>query len=180
MKTYLKALFPSAIALVFLISACDFAPSPTAQPTPNLQPTIDVDALVAQKLAEEKKEAEIAAEVERVMSSILNVALVPTPTIPAPTPIPAAVATPTPTPWPMAMATPWPTSTATPLPLPTAAPPTPRPTPRPTATPVSRWAEIQRDYRDGRITYDQAVEKAIDAGLSRPQARIALAQIRIP
>lgn len=77
-KSHLKALFPSAIALLFLLSACDFASSPTAEPTPNSQPTID--ALVAQKLAAEKKQAEIAAELERMKSEILNVALPPTPT----------------------------------------------------------------------------------------------------
>ena len=115
--------------------------------------------------------------------------------IPPPTPIPAAVATavptplavatPTPTPWPTTEATLWPTATATPLPLPTAAPTitsrptsTPVPTLIPTPTMAERWAQVQRDYRDGLINYDQAVEQAIDAGMSRPQARIAVAQIQ--
>ena len=98
-------------------------------------------------------------------------------------PTPLAVATPTPTPWPTATATPLPvpTPTATPLPVPTAVPtPTSRPTSTPVPTKIFRWAQIQRDYRDGRITYDQAVEQAIDAGMSESQARVALAQIRIP
>ncbi len=97
-------------------------------------------------------------------------------------PTPLAVATPTPTPW-LPATTPLllPTATTTPLPLPTAtAIPTLRPTRTPVATQISRWAQIQRDYRDRRITYDQAVEQAIEAGMSRPQARVALAQIRIP
>ena len=57
MKSYL---FPSAaIALVFLLlSACDFAPFRAAAPTPNFLPTID--ALVAQKLAEERKIIKVA------------------------------------------------------------------------------------------------------------------------
>ena len=99
------------------------------------------------------------------------------------TPTPLAVATPTPTPWPIAFATPLPlpTATATPLSIPTAAPTrTFRPISTPVPTKVSRWTQIQRDYKDKRITYDQAVEQAIDAGISRPHARIALSQIRIP
>ncbi len=102
-------------------------------------------------------------------------------------PTPWPTATPTPTPWPAATATslPLPTNTATPLPVPAAAPTAaPTPTSRPTSTPVptkiSRWAQIQRDYRDGRITYEQAVEQAIEAGMSESQARVGLAQIRIP
>ena len=90
--------------------------------------------------------------------------------------------TPTPTPWPIDFAT-HPPSTATAIPLPVLTP-VPTPTYRPASTHVpttiSRWTQIQRDYRDRRITYDQAVEQAIDAGMSRPQARIALAQIRVP
>ena len=92
-----------------------------------------------------------------------------------------SVGTPTPTPWSIPIATPWLTATATILP-PSAY--TPIPTLRPTRTPVSTtsksWAQVQRDYRDRRITYDQAVEQAIDTGMSRPQARIAVAQIRHP
>ena len=105
-----------------------------------------------------------------------------TPTeIPAPTPTLAALATPTPTPWPLSRATPLPAATATPSPVVNAAPtPTSRPTSTPVPTKTSRWIQIQRDYRDRRITYDQAVELAIETGMSRPQARIALAQIRIP
>ena len=102
--------------------------------------------------------------------------------IPTPTPIPATVATAVPT-TPLAVATPtptpWPTTEATPLPVPTATPaPTTVPTLTPTPTMAERWTQVQRDYRDGLITYDQAVEQAIDAGMSRPQARIALAQIQ--
>ena len=97
------------------------------------------------------------------------------------TPIPLAVATPTLTPWPTATATPLPLPTATPLPVPTAAPAaTRRPTNTPTPTVAERWVQIQRDYRDERITYDQAVEQAVDTGMSRPQARIALSQMRQP
>ena len=98
-------------------------------------------------------------------------------------PTSVAVATPTPTPWPIAFAThfPLPTATATPLSVPTAAPtPTFRPASTPVPTKISRWTQIQRDYKDKRITYDQAVEQAIDAGISRPHARIGLSQIRIP
>ncbi len=86
----------------------------------------------------------------------------------------------TPTPWP-ARPFPLPTATAIPLPLPTAAP-APRSRPASTAVPtkIYRWTQIQRDYRDRRITYDQVVEQAVDTGVSRPQARIALAQIRVP
>ncbi len=88
--------------------------------------------------------------------------------------------TPTPTPWPPKPFS-LPTATAIPFPVPTAAPtPTFRPASTPVPTTIYRWAQIQRDYRDRRITYDQAVEQAVDAGMSRPQARIALAQIRVP
>ena len=104
------------------------------------------------------------------------------PPLTSPTPTRTAAATPTPTPWPAAKVTPSPRSTATLTPAftPTTAP---THTSRSIRTPVptiSKWAQVQRDYRDRRITYDQAVEEAIEAGLSRPQARIALAQIRIP
>ncbi len=102
-----------------------------------------------------------------------------------PTPLPRLEERPTltPTPWPLAFATrfPLPTATAIPLPGPTAAPaPRSRPASTPAPTKISRWIQIQRDYRDRRITYDQAVQQAVDTGMSRPQARIALAQIRIP
>ena len=74
MKYKLKALSLSAvIALLFLLSACDYALSPPAEPTPNLQPTID--ALVDQRLAERD-----AATKAKGTSETLNVALVPTPT----------------------------------------------------------------------------------------------------
>ncbi len=90
--------------------------------------------------------------------------------------------TPTPTPWPIAFAThPPPTATATPLSVLNAAPtPRSRPASIPTPTKIYRWTQIQRDYRDKRITYNQAVEQAVDAGISRPHARIALSQIRMP
>ncbi len=99
------------------------------------------------------------------------------------TPTPVAVPTLTPTPWPIAFATrlPLPTATATPLSVPTAAPThTSRRASTPVPTKISRWTQIQRDYKDKRITYDQAVEQAIDAGISRSHARIALSQIRMP
>ncbi len=74
-----------------------------------------------------------------------------------------------------------PTPEPTPSPAPTATPtPTSRPISTPAPTKIPGWTQIQRDYRDKLIPYDQAVEQAVDAGISRPQARIALAQIRVP
>ncbi len=74
-----------------------------------------------------------------------------------------------------------PTPEPTPLPVLTAVPtPTSRPASTPAPTKIYRWTQIQQDYWDESITYDQAVEQAVDAGISRPHARIALAQIRIP
>ena len=102
---------------------------------------------------------------------------------PTPTPLPTPLLTPEPTrvPKPAVVDGPTPTPEATPLPVPTAAPtPTARPTSTPAPTKIYGWAQIQRDYRDRRITYDEAVEQAVDAGMSRPQARIALAQVRVP
>ena len=102
-----------------------------------------------------------------------------------PTPFPQLKERPTatPTPWPIAFATHLPPPTATPIPWPAPADaPTPRSRPANTPVPTNiyRWTQIQRDYKDKRITYDQAVEQAIDAGISRPHARTALSQIRIP
>ncbi len=88
--------------------------------------------------------------------------------------------TPTPTPWPIAFAT-RPPPTATYLSLPTAAPtPRSRPASTPVPTKIYRWTQIQRDYRDKRVTYDKAVEKAVDAVIIRPNPRIALSQNRMP
>ncbi len=102
----------------------------------------------------------------------------PTPT-PEPTEVPKAEPTKAPKPEVADGANP--TPEPTPLPVPTAAPtPTSRPTSTPAPTKIYGWTQIQRDYRDRRITYDEAVEQAVDAGMSRPQARIALAQVRVP
>ena len=105
---------------------------------------------------------------------------IPTPI--SPTPTRTAVATPTPTPWPAGLAPPrpLPTATLTPTLKPTAAPTRASKSIRTPVPTISRWSQIQKDYRDRRISYHQAVEEAIKAGISRPQARIALAQIRIP
>ena len=74
-----------------------------------------------------------------------------------------------------------PTPEPTPLPVLTAVPtPTSRPASTPAPTKIYGWNQIQRDYRDESITYDQAVELAVNAGIGRPHARIALSQIRIP
>jgi len=102
---------------------------------------------------------------------------------PTPTPLPTPLLTPEPTrvPKPAVVDGPTPTPEATPLPVPTATPtPTSRPISTPAPTKIPGWTQIQRDYRDKLIPYDQAVEQAVDAGISRPQARIALAQIRVP
>ncbi len=102
---------------------------------------------------------------------------------PTPTPLPTPLLTPEPTrvPKPAVVDGPTPTPEATPLPVPTAAPtPASRPTSTPAPTKIYGWTQIQRDYRDESITYDKAVEQAVDAGISRPHARIALSQIRMP
>ncbi len=101
-----------------------------------------------------------------------------TPT-PEPTKVPKAE--PTKVPKPAVVDGPTPTPEATPLPVPTAAPtPTSRPTKTPAPTKIYGWTQIQQDYWDESITYDKAVELAVDAGISRPHARIALSQIRMP
>ena len=70
MKYKLKALSLSAvIALLILLSACDYALSAPAKPTPNLQTTIDA---LEKKLAKERRLAALDRE-----SAILNVARVP-------------------------------------------------------------------------------------------------------
>ncbi len=105
-----------------------------------------------------------------------------TPT-PTPTPEPTKVPKPEPTkvPKPEVVDGANPTPEPTPLPVLTAVPtPTYRPASTPAPTKIYAWTQIQRDYKDERITYDQAVEQAIDAGISRPHARIALSQIRMP
>ena len=102
---------------------------------------------------------------------------------PTPTPLPTPLLTPEPTkvPKPAVVDGPTPTPEATPLPVPTAAPtPTSRPTKTPAPTKIYGWTQIQQDYWDESITYDKAVELAVDAGISRPHARIALSQIRMP
>ena len=64
MKYKQKALsFSAAIAFLILLSACDYAFFQPAEPTPNFQPTLD--ALAEQKLAEERREADKAAEEEQ-------------------------------------------------------------------------------------------------------------------
>ncbi len=102
----------------------------------------------------------------------------PTPT-PEPTKVPKPEATKVPKP--AVVDGPTPTPEATPLPVPTGAPtPTSRPISTPAPTKIPGWTQIQLDYKDKLIPYDQAVELAIDAGISRPHARIALSQIRMP
>ncbi len=102
----------------------------------------------------------------------------PTPT-PEPTKVPKPEATKVPKP--EVVDGPNPTPKPTPLPVLTAVPtPTSRPISTPVPTKIPGWTQIQLDYKDKLIPYDQAVELAIDAGISRPHARIALAQIRIP
>ncbi len=106
----------------------------------------------------------------------------PTPT-PLPTPEPPKVPKPEPTkvPKPEVVDRSNPTPEATPLPVPTATPtPTSRPISTPAPTKIPGWTQIQLDYKDKLIPYDQAVELAVDAGISRPHARIALSQIRMP
>ena len=44
----------------------------------------------------------------------------------------------------------------------------------------TRWTQIQKDYRDKKISFDRAVEEAVKAGVPRPLARIRLSQIRMP
>ena len=106
---------------------------------------------------------------------------VPTYALATPTPTPLLTPEPTKVPKPAVVDGPTPTPEATPLPVPTAAPtPTSRPTSTPAPTKIYGWTQIQRDYKDKRIDYDQAVEQAVDAGISRPHARIALSQIRMP
>jgi len=102
---------------------------------------------------------------------------------PTPTPEPAKVPKPEPTkvPKPEVVDGANPTPEPTPLPVLTAVPaPTSRPTSTPAPTKIYGWTQIQRDYKDKLIPYDQAVEQAVDAGISRPHARIALSQIRMP
>jgi hypothetical protein len=102
----------------------------------------------------------------------------PTPT-PEPTKVPKPEATKVPKP--EVVDGPNPTPKPTPLSVLTAVPtPTSRPISTPVPTKIPGWTQIQLDYKDKLIPYDQAVELAVDAGISRPHARIALSQIRMP